>query len=182
MPIESTSTHIRHLPHAVLPGIDGRDYSITELASGRVSVVFFSCNHCPYVKWVEKTVGTISQQLSEVSWIAICSNDVVTYPDDDVEGLRGQVLRASWSFPYLIDTSQDVARTFGAVCTPDFFVFDSEGILRYRGALDASRPQSDIPVSGEFLRSAIEMAEINQHFPGGKPSLGCGIKWVSEPQ
>jgi hypothetical protein len=114
---------------------------------------------------------------------SICSNDVKSYPEDDISGLNEQVQRSGWSFPYLVDSHQSVAHLFGAVCTPDFYVFDSTGKLTYRGAIDTSRPNSSAPRNGEFLHEAIESALLGRVFEGGSNSLGCGIKWfTSESQ
>ena len=136
MAVESNTTELRTLPDVTLPNLDGEPTSVSALAQDRPCVVVFTCNHCPYVQSVESELGAIADAHPDVAWVAICSNDVETHPDDDVPGLRDQATRAGWHFNYLVDTSQDVARTFGAVCTPDFFVFDAAGNLTYRGAMD----------------------------------------------
>ncbi len=120
MAVESNATELRTLPDVTLPNLNGEPTSVTALAKGRPCVVVFACNHCPYVQSVETELGAIAAAHPDVAWVAICSNDVETHPDDDVPGLRDQATRAGWHFDYLVDTSQDVARTFGAVCTPDF--------------------------------------------------------------
>lgn len=178
MPIESTETFITTIPSAVLPDLDGQHIALDDYCRNGVSVVFFSCNHCPYVQWIEQEVARLSQLNSAVRWIAICSNDVDNYPEDDIIGLKSQVERAGWDFPYLVDSDQRVAHLFGAVCTPDFFVFDAAGLLVYRGAFDQSRPNSDLPVNGEYLSQAIAAAERCAPYSGGRPSMGCGIKWT----
>jgi thiol-disulfide isomerase/thioredoxin len=177
MPVESTTTTITGVPEYVLPDIAGKLHNLRNLTSGQVSVIFFSCNHCPYVQWLEQDVGHLSREFPDVIFVAVCSNDVDTYPEDDIPGLQQQCDRAHWDFPYLVDSTQELAITFGAVCTPDFFVFDPAGMLVYRGAADDSRPSGNHPVTGEFLRKAIINAKANKKFPGGRPSLGCGIKW-----
>jgi len=179
MPIQSGTTNLKQIPRAVLPDCNGIEQSLVQLCSDRVSVIFFSCNHCPYVQWVEQAVGQLSHKFSHITWLAICSNDVESYPADDIPGLLAQSQRAGWEFPYLIDSDQRVAHAFGAVCTPDFYVFDAQSQLVYRGAFDSSRPKSDTPVSGEFLEAAIESALAGNVFIQGSPALGCGIKWLN---
>lgn len=178
MPIESTNTLITVIPSATLPDLGGEKIALEEYCRDSVSVVFFSCNHCPYVQWIEQEVARLSQLNSAVRWIAICSNDVVNYPEDDIIGLKSQVERAGWEFPYLVDTDQRVAHLIGAVCTPDFFVFNAAGQLVYRGALDQSRPNSALPVNGEYLLQAVDAAEQGERYSAGRPSMGCGIKWT----
>ncbi len=180
MPIESADTVIEQLPQAQLLDLSGTLHSLSDLAQGQVTVVIFACNHCPYVQSIERELGAIAAQRPDVSWIAICSNDSVNYPDDDVPGLRAQVERAGWNFPYLIDQDQNIARRFGAVCTPDFFVFDAEGRLVYRGAMDDARPRQPQPVDGVHLLAAIDAASTGSSYVGGKPSMGCGIKWKQD--
>ncbi len=177
MPIESEHTRLDRLPDVTLPDLDGTDVRVRDVANGRPLVVVFACNHCPYVQSVESELGRLSASLSNVAWLAICSNDVQAYPEDDIHGLRQQAKRAGWSFPYLIDARQDVARSFGAVCTPDFFVFDANGVLVYRGAMDDARPRQPQPVDGVHLIAALESARRGEVFGGGKPAMGCGIKW-----
>ena len=177
MPVQSTHNEISCAPAVSLPDLEGVTQSLAQLSAGAISVVFFSCNHCPYVQWIEQEVGRLAHELSSVSWIAICSNDTNNYPEDNVAGLLDQRDRAQWNFPYLIDSDQNVAHQFGAVCTPDFFVFAPDSTLIYRGAFDSSRPNSDIVITGEYLRAAVECADQGTTFTGGAPSLGCGIKW-----
>lgn len=177
MAIQSDHTEISRAPAVSLADLEGVSRSLAELTGTAISIVFFSCNHCPYVQWVEQEVGQLAREFSGVSWIAICSNDPRAYPEDDVAGLLKQRSRAQWNFPYLIDSDQSVARQFGAVCTPDFFVFGPDSTLIYRGAFDGSRPNSETPVTGEYLRAAVEWAQNGAAFTGGAPSLGCGIKW-----
>lgn len=178
MAVESSTTAIERLPDVTLPDLDGTPVNLAAYAAGRPLVVAFACNHCPYVKWVEQGVGKVSAERPDAAWVAISSNDVATYPDDDIPHLREQTERAGWSFPYLVDTTQDVARTFGAVCTPDFFVFDASGALVYRGAMDDARPNMEPPVDGHYLRAVLDaLQEGRTPDIAGRPSLGCGIKW-----
>lgn len=180
MPIESEGTTLSTLPAFCLPDLDGQPVSILEYANGRACVIVFACNHCPYVQSIESQLGTIAQNRDDVAWIAICSNDTTSHPDDDVPGLRDQSRRAGWNFPYLVDEGQDVARLFGAVCTPDFFVFDGQGNLVYRGAMDDARPRQPQPVDGAHLVGALESAAAGHSYRAGRPSMGCGIKWKTQ--
>jgi peroxiredoxin len=177
VPVESQSTDLADLPDVTLPDLDGTPLSLHELAQDRPLVVVFACNHCPYVQSIETELGVIARTDERAAFVAICSNDVDAYPEDDVPGLREQAARAGWSFPYLVDTSQSVARMFGAVCTPDFFVFDASGELVYRGAMDDARPRQPQAVDGAHLTAAIDAACSGDSFTGGKPAMGCGIKW-----
>lgn len=178
MAVESTVTPIDRLPDIALDDLAGNRVRLSDLSAGRPIVVAFACNHCPYVKWIESGLSAIATARPDAAWVAICSNDAVTYPDDDVPGLRDQAARAGWTFPYLVDASQDVARTFGAVCTPDFFVFDANGWLVYRGAMDDARPNMPPPVDGHYLSAAIDAAIAGVPMTAtGRPSLGCSIKW-----
>lgn len=162
------------MPDVTLPDLDGNAVSL----GGGPLLVIFSANHCPYVRWVEHEVAAIAAENPDLRVLAICSNDAVQYPEDDVPGLRDQAARAGWDFPYLIDAGQDVARTFGAVCTPDFFLFDRDGRLAYRGALDASSPRNGNPLTGDLLRGAIARTLAGEPVPEPhRPALGCGIKW-----
>lgn len=180
MPIESASTPIDKLPDVSLPDLDGRLVSLRNHAAHRPIVVVFACNHCPYVQSIEAALADVARQHRDVQWVAICSNDSQEYPDDDIPGLRQQVERAGWTFPYLVDESQEVARTFGAVCTPDFFIFDTHGSLTYRGAMDDARPRQAQPVNAVHLLGALEAARTSGRFEGGKPALGCAIKWKGD--
>lgn len=177
MAVESDAPSISALPKVRLPDVDGDLVDVNALALDRVTVVVFACNHCPYVQSVEKALGDLAKRHPNVTWVAICSNDTTTHPDDDIPGLREQITRAGWEFPYLVDTDQAIARSFGAVCTPDFFVFARDGSLVYRGAMDDARPRQPQPVDAAHLRAAIESASKAIPFTGGKPAMGCGIKW-----
>lgn len=177
MAVESSTPRISQLPRVELADVDGAVIDVHALAAGRPTVVVFACNHCPYVQSIEAVLGDIARERTDVNWIAICSNDVNEYPEDDVPGLREQIDRAGWTFPYLVDEDQSVAKTFGAACTPDFFVFAPDGSLTYRGAMDDARPRQPQPVDAVHLLAAVEAAAAGQPFAGGKPAMGCGIKW-----
>jgi peroxiredoxin len=166
-------------PDFILPSVDGREVKLAEVTAPVLLVVFLS-NHCPYVRHVESVLGAFAAEYVDkgLATIGISSNDVVNYPDDDVPGLTEQVKRAGFTFPYLIDGSQDVAKAYGAACTPDFFLYDGQRRLVYRGAFDEARPKNDVPVTGELLRAAVDAALRGEVVPEPHvPSLGCGIKW-----
>jgi thiol-disulfide isomerase/thioredoxin len=166
------------LPEVTLPGLDGRSVRLT---SGRPVLLVFACNHCPYVKHVEQALGELVAGFPDLAVHAVASNDVEQYPDDDIPHLREQVARAGWTFTYLLDADQSLARSLGAVCTPDFFLFDAAGRLAYRGALDGSTPGNGQPLTGDDLRAAIVAVLAGQPVPQPqRPALGCSIKWKGE--
>lgn len=168
------------LPEQTLPDITGQAHFLPDLRGEGVLVVVFAANHCPYVRHIEEAVGDLATSYAghPVAWAAICSNDVVAYPDDDLPGLADQAARAGWPFPYLVDRDQTVAREFGAVCTPDFFVYDINGRLGYRGAFDESSPGNGVPASGDLLRGALDLLLATKPVPEPhRPSMGCSIKW-----
>lgn len=153
-------------------------------AEARGLLIMFICVHCPYVKYVEAGLARIGEDYEgQIAIAAIQSNDVVEYPEDGPEGMRAQAARLGFRFPYLLDEMQEVARVYDAACTPDFFLFDSEMRLVYRGQFDSSRPRrgdsgNDIPVTGRDLREAMD-AVVRGTVPNQvqKTSLGCNIKW-----
>lgn len=149
--------------------------------SGKALLVMFICRHCPYVKHVQNELAKLGKDYEgKIGIVAISSNDASAYPEDAPESLKEQERELGFSFPYLYDESQNVARSFSAACTPDLFFFDSEGKLVYRGQLDGSRPSLDIPVTGKDLRAAIDAVLSGQPVgPDQKPSMGCSIKWKS---
>lgn len=168
-------------PRFVLPDVvSGGNVSPSRYAR-RPLLVAFLANHCPYVRHMEHALGELSSEHanSELAIVGIAPNDVVSYPDDGPDGMRDQALRAGFRFPYLLDERQQAARDFGAQATPDFFLFDRKHRLTYHGRFDASRPGSDVPVTGDELRRAIaavlsgKMAPTEQY-----PSVGCSIKWA----
>ena len=143
-------------------------------------VVMFICAHCPYVKHVEQGLAAFGKDYFDkpVGIVAISSNDVSTYPEDGPDYLRKQAENCGFTFNYLYDEAQDVARAYEAACTPDLYLFDAEMRLVYRGQFDASRPGSGVPVTGQDLRAAVDAVLSSQPVsPDQKPSVGCGIKW-----
>lgn len=152
-------------------------------------LLMFICVHCPYVKHVEEELGRIGKDYfgqsgkGLIAIAAIQSNDIEQYPEDGPEAMREQAARLGWEFPYLLDANQEVARSYGAACTPDFFLFDRELRLVYRGQLDSSRPRrkdfgNDEPVTGKDLRAAMDaLIAGSQPDPEQRSSIGCNIKW-----
>jgi hypothetical protein len=147
---------------------------------GRPSVVAFICNHCPYVKHLRAGLADFGRYCAEqkVGLVAISSNDPGSHPEDGPEKMALEAKSAGYSFPYLFDETQDVARAFNAACTPEFYVFDAVGRLAYRGQFDEARPKNSEPVTGADVRAAVE-ALLRGAIPGPdqKPSIGCSIKW-----
>lgn len=162
--------------------INNKMVQFNEHTQHKAIVICFICNHCPYVKHINKELVHLANEYSDkdVLFLAISSNDVVNYPDDSPEHMKLVAQQEQYPFPYLYDETQEVAKAYQAACTPDFYLFDQEHYLVYRGQLDDSRPGNDQPVTGESLRNALEctlnnrLIELQQ-----KPSLGCNIKWKS---
>ncbi len=167
-------------PDFTLPDTTGQQVSLDDFKDKRALLVMFICNHCPYVRHVKGELVALARayQEKDVGVVAINSNDVANYPDDSPERMQEEVKQTGYPFPYLFDETQEVAKAYKAACTPDFYVFDQERKLVYRGQLDDSRPDSGTPVSGADLRAALDAllagAPIEQD---QKPSVGCNIKW-----
>jgi peroxiredoxin len=174
-------------PDFTLPDTDGTRISLQDFAGNRALLVIFMCNHCPYVKHVAGELKRLSDEYlaKDVAIVGINSNDADKYPDDGPEAMAREKADRGYQFPYLYDADQAVAQAYHAACTPDFFLFDSDFRLVYRGQLDSSRPKSDIPVTGEDLRRALDAVLAGQA-PSEQqtPSIGCNIKWKegNEPQ
>lgn len=166
------------LPDASNPG---RTVRLDDFAGAPALLVMFLCNHCPYVRHIESRLGPVLAGHPELAVVAICGNDTQSHPDDGPEHLRAQAQRAGWSFPYLVDETQDVTRDYGAACTPDFFLYDADRWLAYRGAFDESTPGNGKPLTGELLDAAIACVLAKQPVPEPhRPSMGCSIKWRGE--
>ena len=167
----------------LVDSVSGQPKSLQELQSRIATVVMFICNHCPYVKHVRGELVALANdyQAKGVSLIAINSNDTDAYPEDSLDNMKIEVQTQGYTFPYLFDATQEVAKAYNAACTPDFFVFDGNLACVYRGQLDNSRPGNDVPVSGEDLRAALDCVIANRLVSEQqKPSVGCNIKWKSE--
>jgi len=152
-----------------------------EQHQGQVAtVIAFICNHCPFVKHIQHELPRLAKDFANkgVSFLAINSNDVEQYPDDSAENMQITAQSLGYTFPYLYDETQEVAEAYQARCTPDFFVFDHDLRLVYRGQLDDSRPSNDIPVNGESIRQTLQALLKQEPVPTlQKPSIGCNIKW-----
>lgn len=168
-------------PDFTLPDtISDKNLSLQDLKSDRATVIMFICNHCPYVIHVNDELVKLAADYKKqgVSFIAISSNDVENYPQDGPDKMKTHAAEAGYNFPYLFDETQEVAKAYDAACTPDFYVFDGDLKLTYRGRLDKSRPNSGIPLSGEDLRKAIDQTLTGESLsPIQYPSAGCNIKW-----
>lgn len=168
------------IPEFNLPDVvSGKKISSEEL-KGKISVVMFICNHCPFVKFVnDQLVKLGNDYISHgVKFVAISSNDVVVYPDDSPEKMKETARQLQYPFPYLYDETQETAKAFDAACTPDFYLFNKNGELVYRGQLDDARPLLDLPVTGKDLREALDNTMSGKPVSDfQRPSLGCNIKW-----
>ncbi|MEM6468735.1 MAG: thioredoxin family protein [Planctomycetota bacterium] len=174
-------------PAFKLPECGGGEVSLDDLSGKKALLVMFVCNHCPYVKHVAGQLAELTNEYiaKDVSVVAISSNDAEEYPDDSPKAMVKEKQTRGYQFPYLYDGEQAVAKDYHAACTPDFFLFDADLKLVYRGQLDSSRPKTDIPVTGEDLRAALD-AVLAGEVPSAeqRASLGCNIKWKSgnEPE
>jgi peroxiredoxin len=168
-------------PAFILPDVaTGKMYSLDSFHGKAALLVMFICRHCPYVKHVEQEIAKIGKdyQNKSVGIVAISSNDSAAYPDDAPDRLKEMAKRLDFRFPFCFDESQDIAKAYKAVCTPDFYVFNAEQKLVYRGQLDDSRPGNNKPVTGQDLRTAIDAVLAGNPVNGDqKPSIGCSIKW-----
>jgi len=167
-------------PSFTLPGVDGKTYSLEELKGPNGTLVMFICNHCPYVKSVIDRIVRDAGALRAlgINTVAICSNDATTHPDDSFDNMKRFAHEHAFTFPYLHDESQDVARAYDAVCTPDFFGFNGALELQYRGRLDASGREPASPdVRRELFEAMKQVAETGHGPREQTPSIGCSIKW-----
>ena len=183
MDVESTMLPLgTKMPSFNLLGIDGEMYTNEIFDGKKGSLVMFICNHCPFVKHVNEEIVILSNEImgNNIGVIGINSNDSTQekYAEDSIDKMREYADNLGYNFPYVVDEDQSVAKNFTAQCTPDFFLFDSDQNLVYRGQLDGSRPGNDVPTNGESLRSAIQ-ALLNNEDPVSEqlPSMGCNIKW-----
>ena len=172
-------------------GTEAPDFALADVVSGRTVtlrdfdgqealLVMFLCRHCPYVAHVRPAIASLAREHvgSALGIVAIGANDPAMHPEDAPEGLAGEAVEAGYPFPYLFDETQEIAKAYTAACTPDFFLFDADRRLVYRGQFDASRPGNGVPVTGEDLRSAIEALLDGRPVPSEQhPSVGCSIKW-----
>ncbi|MGE5547759.1 MAG: thioredoxin family protein [Solirubrobacterales bacterium] len=167
-------------PDFALPGIDGRQWALADVRGPKGTLVMFICNHCPYVKAVvDRLVRDVRElQALGIGVAAVMSNDTAQYPEDSFENMKEFAARHGFTFPYLYDESQAVARAYGAVCTPDFFGFDAGLGLQYRGRLDASRREAGpADTRRELFEAMREVAGTGRGPADQVPSMGCSIKW-----
>jgi peroxiredoxin len=168
-------------PEFTLPDtVSGKNLSLQNLKSEKGTLIMFICNHCPFVKHVNAELVKLASDYipKGISFIAISSNDVSTHPDDSPDKMKQVAKELGYPFPYLYDESQNVARTYDAACTPDFFIYDKNLKLVYRGQLDDSRPSNGIPATGKDIRSALDNLLAGKEISSEqKPSIGCNIKW-----
>jgi len=185
-------------PSNMLPlGTQAPDFKLYDTVSGKYltykdvkgekgTVVMFICNHCPYVLHVNGQIVDIANTYMPkgIGFVAISSNDVENYPEDSPELMTKQAKKVGYRFPYLYDETQKTAEAYQAACTPDFYVFDAEGKLVYRGRMDASTPKNNEPNDGKELRKALDYLLEGKMIPDEeqKPSIGCNIKWKKPPE
>ena len=167
-------------PAFSLPDVVGKQVSLADFADAPALLVIFMCNHCPYVKHVAAGLAALAKEYQHrgVAVVGINSNDVANYPDDSPEKMADEAKARGYTFPYLYDATQAVAKAYRAACTPDFYVFDKQQKLVYRGQMDSSRPDGGLPVTGEDLRAALDAVLTGRPLSSKhKPSIGCNIKW-----
>ncbi len=160
--------------------VSGKTVSRKDVAGSKGMLVMFICRHCPFVKHVQDELAKIGRDYANrgIGIVAISSNDVTSHPEDSPTKLAYQAQELQFAFPYLFDESQEIARAYDAQCTPDFFLYDADGQLVYRGQLDDSRPGNEIPVTGKDLRGALDALIAGRAIPTEqRPSIGCNIKW-----
>ena len=167
-------------PDFQLPNATGSDVSLADFSDHKGLLVMFICNHCPFVKHVRHGLAEFASEYQQkgLGVVGINSNDLGQSPDDSPDKMREEAAQIGYTFPYLFDETQAVAKAYRAACTPDFFLFDSNRRLVYRGQFDGSRPGNDVPVSGSDMRRAADAVLRGEPVTGDQiPSLGCNIKW-----
>ena len=170
----------QHIIPFTLPGVDEKTYSPADFDDAAVLAVIFWCNHCPYVRHLRDGLAQLARdyQPRSVAVVGISANDVANYPADSPAKMAAEAAAAGYIFPYLYDETQAVAKAYRAACTPDFYLFDKDQRLVYRGQFDDSRPGNGVPVTGKDLRAALDALLAGKPVsPDQKPSIGCNIKW-----
>lgn len=166
--------------------VSGKEKTFADVKGDKGTVVMFICNHCPYVLHVNDEIVRIAKDYAGkgIGFVAISSNDVENYPQDAPELMTEQAKKTGYTFPYLYDETQEVAKAYKAACTPDFYVFDKDDKLVYRGRLDESTPKNNEPLTGKDLRRALDLLLEGKRIPDEeqKPSIGCNIKWKNPPE
>lgn len=172
-------------PNFSLPNTEGNLVSLRDLEGAPALLIMFLCNHCPFVKHLQMELADLigEYQGMGLAAVAINSNDFIQYPEDNPDRMADEVSEIGYTFPYLVDEDQSVAKDYRAACTPDFFLFDDQQRLFYRGQFDGSRPGNNVAVTGVDLKRAIKSALKGEESPRVQnPSIGCNIKWKNENQ
>lgn len=167
-------------PDFDLPDTTGNQIGLSGFSDYSLLMVAFICNHCPFVKHIRHELAAMGKeyQAKGVAFVAINANDTDAFPEDSLENMQQEVADVAYTFPYLLDGTQQVAKAYAAACTPDFYLFDEDRKLIYRGQMDSSRPNNDSPVDGGDLRAAMDAALSKQSISTDQiPSIGCNIKW-----
>jgi peroxiredoxin len=167
-------------PDFTLPDHKGKEWSLRDFEGAQALLVAFICKHCPFVVHIRQEFGGLAKEYQErgVAVVAVASNDTDKFPEDGPAGMAEEAMEGGYTFPYLFDETQEVAKDYQAACTPDFFLFDTGGTLVYRGQFDDSRPGNDVPVSGKDLREALDATLAGTPVPEEqRSSIGCNIKW-----
>jgi peroxiredoxin len=168
------------MPSFSLPDFDGKIVSDADVSGSKAVLVAFICKHCPFVRHIRSEFARLATeyQAKGLQVVAIASNSIEEFPEDGPEGMKQEAQEAGYTFPYLFDRDQKVAKAYKAACTPDFFLFDSNRRLAYRGQFDGSRPKNNVPITGSDLRAAADAVLAGKTPPENqRPSMGCNIKW-----
>lgn len=171
-------------PDFTLKGLDGKFHSLEEYKNGQPLLVMFICNHCPYVKAIEDRLVQLALDLKKenISTVAICANDPSAYEEDSFDNLQKRWIEKKFPFSYLHDPDQVAAKAFGAVCTPDFFLYDKKGLLKYRGRLDDSWKDPSRVTRRELYTAALDLKYKDSIGFSQTPSMGCSIKWIKDKE
>lgn len=183
MAIETPLCNFGAKPHDFsLPGVDGKTYGLADARGPKGTLIMFICNHCPYVKAVIGRIVADVTELKKLGFgvIAINANDPIAYPEDSFDNMKIFAQQHNFNFPYVFDSSQQVAKQFGAVCTPDFFAYNAQDELQYRGRLDVSRKEAAPNARRDLLEALREIASTGQGPREQFASMGCGIKWRAQ--
>ncbi|MDX5420157.1 MAG: thioredoxin family protein [Hymenobacteraceae bacterium] len=187
MPLASTALPLGTVApnFALLDTVSDKLVCLEDVVSNKATVIMFLCNHCPYVQHILDELVNVANEYKQqgVSFVGISANDAVNYPQDGPQQMRELANEKGFPFPYLYDQTQQVARTYQAICTPEFYVFDRNMRLAYHGQFDEARPKSEMPVTGQDLRQALDALLAGQPVSSDqKPGIGCGIKWKTQPE